>query len=124
MTAVESANECETHLVSKDTDLLVLLCFYARQDAHMLILRSESRHSTIKPKVWDIRKTKTPLGEENCKLLLLSHALTGCDTTSCMFGISKSAVIKSLLKDDTFRLLSVAFLNANSSLLSSKLVKI
>ena len=114
MTAVESANECETHLVGEDTDLLVLLCFYARQDAHMLIFRSESRQSTIKPKVWDIRKTKTLLGQENCKLLPLSHALTGCDTTSRMFGISKSAVIKSLLKDDTFRLLSVAFLNANS----------
>ena len=40
--------------------------------------------------------------------------MTGCDTTSGMFGISKSAVIKSLLKDDTFCLLSIAFLNANS----------
>ena len=80
----------------------------------MLILRSESRHTTIKPKVLGIRKTRALLGEENCKLLPLSNALKGCDTTSRMFGISKSAVIKSLLKDDTLCLLSVAFLSANS----------
>ena len=113
-TAVESANESETHLIGQDTDLLVLLCYYVRQDAHRLIFRSDSRHSTVKPKVWDIQKTKTLLGEETCKLLPLSHALTGCDTTSRIFGISKPAVLKVLLKDNTFRLLSATFLNANS----------
>ena len=113
-TAVESANESETHLIGEDTDLLVLLCYYVRQDAHRLIFRSDSRYSTVKPKVWDIQKTKTPLGKETCKLLPLSHALTGCDTTSRIFGISKPAVLKVLLKDNTFRLLLATFLNANS----------
>ena len=113
-TAIESADVSETHLIGEDTDLLVLLCYYVSQDAHRLIFRSDSRQSSVKPKVWDIQKTQTILGKETCKLLPLSHALTGCDTTSRIYGISKPAVLKSLLKDDTFRILSASFLNANS----------
>lgn len=47
-------------------------------------------------------------------MLPLVHALTGCDTTSRIFGISKPAVLKTLLTDSIFRALSVAFLNAES----------
>ena len=108
-TAVDSANEEETHLIGEDTDLLVLLCYYMKQDSQKLTFRSESRQSTVKPKVWDIQKTKTVLGEDTCKLLPLIHALIGCDTTSRIFGISKPAVLKTLLKDSRFRALSFAF---------------
>lgn len=35
--------------------------------------------------------------------LLAAHALTGCDTTACMWGVGKSTVINTLTKGHTLQ---------------------
>ena len=42
-TAIQSARSLSTVLVGDDTDLLVLLCFYAEMDAHDLFFRPEPK---------------------------------------------------------------------------------
>lgn len=38
------------------------------------------------------------IGEEACKTLLFVYALTGCNTTSALFGKSKSSAFKNIIK--------------------------
>jgi hypothetical protein len=94
-TAVEWATRKKATLIGEDTDLLVLLCYHAVLEDNDIVFRSD-RHVglTRKVKVWSVRKTKTVLGKRICNLHPAVHALTGCDTTSRMFGIGKGAALK------------------------------
>jgi hypothetical protein len=51
-----------------------------------------------KMKIWNIKQTKDFLGEDICHLLPLLHSLTGCDSTSRLFGIGKGIALKRLVK--------------------------
>ena len=100
-TALELANTCDVFLIGEDTDLLVLLCYHADIHSNRIYFKSESKQAVArKIRVWDITKTKIVLGEEICRLLPALHAMTGCDTTSRLFGIGKGAAIK---KVDIFK---------------------
>lgn len=57
-TAIQSARSLSTVLVGDDTDLLVLLCFYAEMDAHDLFFRPEPKQSSKTKRVWNIIETK------------------------------------------------------------------
>jgi hypothetical protein len=46
--------------------------------------------------IWNIQQTKGFLGEDICHLLPILHSLTGCDSTSRLFGIGKGIVLKRL----------------------------
>ena len=97
-TALELANTCEVVLIGEDTDLLVLLCYHADIHSSRIYFKSESKQAVArKIRVWDITKTKIVLGEEICRLLPALHAMTGCDTTSRLFGIGKGAALKMLI---------------------------
>ena len=80
----------------------------------IITFRSASKKSNDKGKLWDIRNTTTLLGEEMCMFLPLLHALTGSDTTSRIFGISKPAVIKLFKKSERFRQRCSTFLAASN----------
>ena len=41
------------------------------------------------------------LGEDICLKLPKIHAVTGCDTTSFFFGVSKIKVLKKIMKDNS-----------------------
>ncbi|KAJ8043143.1 hypothetical protein HOLleu_10106 [Holothuria leucospilota] len=97
--AVECANDGSTVVVGEDTDLLVLLCYHASATSHDIYFMSEKS----KQKIWDIKKTKSVLGMETCNHLLFVHAISGCDTTSHPFGISKGVTLKKMLNDDHFK---------------------
>jgi len=45
-------------------------------------------------RVWNIQKTKEVIGPNCSTILPVIHAITGCDTTSQMFGIGKGAALK------------------------------
>ena len=47
-------------------------------------------------RICDIQKTQQLLGYTTCHLLPFIHGFTNCDTTSRLFGISKSAAMKKL----------------------------
>lgn len=48
-------------------------------------------------RLWDIQQTQATLGEYVCKILPFLHAITGCDTTSRLFGIGKPVALKKLM---------------------------
>ena len=76
----------------------MLSCRYTfKQNILQLRIKTSSGK---KIRVWDITKTKIVLGEEICRLLPALHAMTGCDTTSRLFGIGKGAALK---KVDIFK---------------------
>ena len=95
LTAVESSHTTPTILLGEDTYLLVLLLYHADASLDQIYFKSLST-SKVKTKSWDILKTKALLGPEICTLLPLVHAMSGCDTTSRMFGIGKGFTLKKL----------------------------
>ena len=113
-TAAECAKNGTTTVIGEDTDLIVLLCMHADTNQSDVIFRSETKQKRKKMRVWDIKKTKDLLGQESCGLLPVIHAVTGCDTTSQVFGIGKSAAIKKAKKPSFTRHLRV-FLNSSAT---------
>ena len=89
--AVESATMRNTVLVGDDTDLLILLCYHESLDSHCIFFRPEPKKTTKNPRIWDIKAVKEQLGPEVCSHILFLHAVLGCDTTSCLYGIRKGA---------------------------------
>ncbi|ESP02014.1 hypothetical protein LOTGIDRAFT_157147 [Lottia gigantea] len=100
--AVQCSIASPTVLIGDDTDLLVLLCFYADLGAQDIFLKSETKTTQI-VKIWDIKRPKCVLGQEVCELLPFLHSITGCDTTSRLFGIGKGSVLKKLIFNKHFR---------------------
>ena len=95
MTGIASAENHKTVVVGKDTDLLVLL-YHANISANKLYFISGGNLRNAKTfKEWDIIRTKEVLGSM-CRMLPFIHAVTGCDTTSRIFGIGKAAALKKL----------------------------
>jgi hypothetical protein len=94
-TAINFAREQNVMVVAEDTDILVLLCYYVDPTLNGILLGTEPKRGQ-KAKLWDIHKTKLLLGEEVCHRLPAIHALTGCDTTSKLFGIGKATALKKL----------------------------
>ncbi|KAL5020495.1 hypothetical protein ScPMuIL_003387 [Solemya velum] len=84
--AVQSAVTRSTTLVGEDTDLLVLLLFYAKATDEDLYFRSDKAKASAP---YHINELKTILGDELCSQLLFIHAYTGCDSTSRIFGVQK-----------------------------------
>ena len=46
---------------------------------------------------------KEKLGQEICRHILFIHAISGCDTTSGLYGISKGRPLKKFVSDTHFR---------------------
>ena len=45
-------------------------------------------------RVWHMKKVKEQLGKELCKNLLFLLAVTGCDTTSRLYGVGTVTALK------------------------------
>ncbi|KAL2082773.1 hypothetical protein ACEWY4_022591 [Coilia grayii] len=99
--AVEASLLHPTTVIGEDTDLLVLLLYYA-QGSNNLFFRSDRSKAAGSPKVYDINHIKLVLGHEVCSQLLFLHAMTGCDTTSRIFGVGKKIALQKLLQGDPF----------------------
>ena len=80
--AIRASQHQPTTLIGEDTDLLILLLYYAETNNRGHYFRSDK--SKV-PKVYDISKMKQVLGRDLCSQLLFIHAFTGCDTTSRIF---------------------------------------
>ena len=102
-TAVDSASRCPTTLMGEDTDLLVLLCFHAKPNSFDLYFRSEGKQTTKKRRIWNIKWLQQALGPDTCQLLPFVHAISGCDTTSRLFGIGKGVPLKKLKSNPDFK---------------------
>ena len=97
--AANTAYSYSTTLIGEDTDLLIILLYYATSDGKQLYFRSDN-HSRGIPKVYNINSIKHVLGSELCTQLLFLHAFTGCDSTSRVYGLGKKLVFQKLIKGD------------------------
>lgn len=113
---LESARLQDTVVIGEDTDLLVLLCYHSSFEGHNIYFRSEKRQDAkCSTKVWNIKSLKRELGIDNCKHILFTHAILGCDTTSGVFGIGKGTALKLMNTNEHFRHQALVFLKQNSS---------
>ena len=89
-------------VVAKDTDVFVLMVF-----AYCVEKPSGKWFLKINhEKYIDIGKIVDYLGEDVYRNLPAIHAVTGCDTTSAMFGVGKVKILKKLKKNtESIRLL-------------------
>lgn len=93
-TAVQSATLINTILVGDDTDLLVLLLFLVKQGPFQVFFQPEPKNNAKRSKVWNINEVKLILGQNVCDSLPFLHAITGCDTSSRLFGVGKGIALK------------------------------
>ena len=103
MKAVQSANSSNTVLVGDDTDLHILLCYYACIESHDLFFCLEPKKNTKQPRIWNIKVTKQRLGPDICQHILFLHAGIGCDTTSRLHGIGNGASFKKFQASNSVR---------------------
>ena len=102
-TAVNEAGSAPTIVIGEDTDVLVLLCYYANNTAHNIYYTSGVKSGTKKKKIWDINRTRQAIGLSICELLPTVHAFSGCDTTSHIYGVGKGVLLKKAMSDSWFR---------------------
>jgi hypothetical protein len=90
--------------------LLILLLYYYECGSMQLIFRPNHDKKTVKSKIWDIGKTTCVLGQETCKVIPVIHAISGCDTTSKLYGVGKRAALKKFMDSQTLNELGDVFL--------------
>jgi len=100
--AVEASCVHTTTLIGEDTDLLVLLLYYAHEHSKGLYFRSDKSKTDGTSTVYDINRLQQIIGHDMCAQLLFIHAVTGCDTTSRIFGVGKRLHSRSWLKATLF----------------------
>ena len=114
-TAVRYADLKTTIVVGEDTDLIVLLCYYVDLQAHNLFFHTQDKSTTHKSRLWNMKVLKENLGSRICKSLLFIHAISGCDTTSRLFGIEKGTALKKCLISKAFQKNSDVFSDESST---------
>ena len=115
-TGYQHANISDTVLVGDDTDLLVLLCSQFHNTVHKLFFRpAPKQNQKALPVCWDIRKLQDKLGKNVCLNMPFVHAVTGCDTTSRLFGVGKSTDLKRLKNNKVFAEEAALFRSATAS---------
>ncbi len=96
--AVKASEHQPTTLIGEDTDLLILLLYYAGTNNRGLYFRSDKSKAT---KVYNISEMKQVLGSDLCSQLLFIHAFTGCDTTSHIFSVGKQTAFQKLANGES-----------------------
>ena len=110
MTAIKEASNAPTVVIGEDTDVLILLCHHANDTEYNIYYMSDTKSSTKKKRIWDIKRTRNILGNGICKILPVLHAFSGCDTASRIYGIGKGILLKKALSEQEFRDLTAVFL--------------
>ena len=98
--AVEASHLHTTTLIGEDTDLIILLLYYVQGDTMALYFKSDRTKPDGSFKVYDINRLKDILAHDLCSQLLFIHAMTGCDTTSRIFGVGKKSAFQKLVKGE------------------------
>ncbi len=72
-------------------------CYCASDDSHDIYFRPEPKASSKVHSVWHVKEVKHQFaGDVVCRNLLFLHAITGCDTTSRLYGVGKATALKKL----------------------------
>jgi hypothetical protein len=98
-TAVKAAAEQAVTVVATDTDVLIMLLYHMPECIHDVCMQSETASSNKQTvTVTSIRKLYDFFGYSVAKQLLFIHAVSGCDTTSSMFGLGKATSYKRITR--------------------------
>ncbi|XP_063235988.1 uncharacterized protein LOC134538524 [Bacillus rossius redtenbacheri] len=92
----------EVVVCGSDTDLAVLLTALAPEKRKMYFCKHKGGENPVTV-FYDIA-TLTEKFKHTRKLLLFTHALTGCDTTSCFFGVGKNKATEMLKSPEAEKL--------------------
>ena len=84
---------------SPDSDIYFILLHHATKIGLKIYFDTGSGN---KKRILNITEQSKELGEKRCEALLSLHALTGCDTSSCLKGKGKIQPIKVLEKHEKF----------------------
>ena len=115
-TAVETSLQHTTTLIGEDTDLLVLLLYYAQEEVMNLYFRPDKPKAEGTIEVYHINRIQEVLGHELLSQLMFIHAMTGSDTTSRIFGVGKKTAFQKLAKGDPLiRSCDIAFTIPNQT---------
>lgn len=99
--ALEKAKHCCTVVLGEDTDLLILLLFHLTSN-HWPVFFGSSKSGSNQAKIWDIQKVQQELGSKVCQQILFVHAISGCDTTSALYGLGKAIFLRKAKKSAAF----------------------
>ena len=110
--ALEKAKTGHTLVVGEDTDILILLLFHL-QPRYWPVYFGNAKSGTNTAKLWDIQMVQDELGNYLCQHLLFVHAISGCDTTSALYGLGKAVFIKKAKKSASFREHAQKFLSTD-----------
>ena len=116
-TAIQSSSTANTVVVGEDTDLLILLLHHANMDSKELYFRPEPKQNAKKVRLWNIKASEEKLGSCICSKLLFIHAITGCNTTSRLYGIGKT--LSKVQCSDEFTKISEVFIQENADIISA-----
>lgn len=92
----------QVNVISDDTDVFLLLLHYYYNEGLSIPMYMES---PIRGRLLIDIKTTVQKHRDIVPDLLAAHALSGCDTTACHFGIGKCKVVKVLEKGHSLSLL-------------------
>ena len=92
VTQVANYGKNVIRVLSDDTDVFVLLVYWVYRAALQCKVQMERWNGTV----LDINATCTELGPKSLQLLGM-HALSGCDTTSYLYGKGKTRALNTLL---------------------------
>ena len=103
-------------VVTDDTDVLVLLLYHFREEMSDIIMMSEmARKRTARKALSPIREIRNNVGQRAVNQLLVIHAISGCDSTSAMYGHGKVGVFKNITKHRDSEILTSIIESGSSS---------
>lgn len=105
----EKSSEGAVAVVSDDTDVMVLLIHYAKQNLLMIRPGKNSKPNRIS-NIAILQQKLGPLKE----VILSMHAFSGCDTTSGLFNRGKINLVNTVKRKNLFGLLK-EFYNPNTT---------
>ena len=86
-TTLGYSKEKQVKVIGEDTDVLSLVWHYIHKDVHQVIFQSESR-------TWNIQHLIHKTGHM-IEVILIIHALLGCEAVFRIYGIGKDKITKS-----------------------------
>jgi hypothetical protein len=99
--ALQFARTKDVTVVANDTDILVLLVYHFDPSLKNVFLHNEvSTTRGSRTTVVSIRDIWCAIGDKAARQLLVVHAISGCDSTSCLYGHSKASVWRRITGND------------------------
>ena len=95
----------ENNVFADDTDILVLLLAKMKTPFQFILYRKQEKAN----KLINITSMLECIPEQKLENILLSHTMSGCDTTSGLFGIGKTKLFKSSILEDDHQMASIFY---------------